>query len=174
MFEAHARIVFRERSAVSNFNLVLDRGLVHRAEGQSIGEIPVEVYSKRTEKTAAAIHFARLREFRAGKKRQFAPFPVAINILEADFAEPEQLRFHVEQLVRGIFIRRPDGFEKLRVDLRRHGGNMFQIAEHAARREDFEYLLIQRALALMNQVMNREARDDGIEAAIGGSGTSKS
>ena len=36
------------------------------------------------------------------EQREFAPFPVTIDIDEADLAQPGQLRLDIQQLVRGI------------------------------------------------------------------------
>ena len=48
---------------------------------------------------------------------------------------------------------------------RRHRQHVLEVGEHAARLEEVPDLLIQRAFSLVRQMVNREARDDGVERA---------
>ena len=88
---------------------------------------------------------------------------MAVNILKSNLAKPFQLRLEIEQFIGRVFIRPADGREKLIVNSRRGRSDVFEVAEDASGRDDFEYLLVQCAFSLMNQMMNREARNDGVE-----------
>jgi hypothetical protein len=103
----------------------------------------------------------------AREERPLPPLPVAVDIREADFAQPLQLCLDVQELVGTIFVLGADGdgIEKLPVRPRRGRGDMLEITEDAARIEDRPDLAIQVPLSGMRQVMDRETRDDGIKSA---------
>ena len=42
--------------------------------------------------------------FHAYQQGQFRPFPLAVHIAESNLAQPPKLRFHVEQLIRRVFL----------------------------------------------------------------------
>ena len=100
-------------------------------------------------------------------QRQLPPLPVAIHVGEADLAQPGELRLHVEQFVRGVFLFGHDleFFQELVMQMTRRRRNMLQVAEDAAGREQIEDLGVEAPLALVADVMNSEAGDDAIKAS---------
>ena len=69
------------------------------------------------------------------KQRQLEPFPVAVNVIKTDGTQPIQLGRDVEQDIAWVFIISgcTDARQEACVEGRRWRGNMFQIAEDAAR-----------------------------------------
>ena len=65
----------------------------------------------------------------------------------------------------GSSPRRPITREELLVQLGRRRGHVLQVAEHAARLQHVEHLAVQRALALVDDVVDRERRHDEVERA---------
>src|ERR1017187_86543 len=78
------------------------------------------------------------------QQRQLPPLPMAIHIHKSNFPQPLKLRFEIQQLVRGIF-----GFARF-ADVRQ---------------ELFVQFAIKFALPLVDEMMNREAGNDGVELA---------
>ena len=101
------------------------------------------------------------------EERQFEPFPMAIDVVETDFAEPLKLGFDADEFVRRIFIgwSNAESPEELSVELRRGRSDMFEIAEDAARVERTIYLAVESSLSLIGAVVNGEARHDRVKAA---------
>ncbi len=91
---------------------------------------------------------------------------MAIHVGEADLAQPGELRLHVEQFVRGVFLFGHDleFFQELVMQMTRRRRNMLQVAEDAAGREQIEDLGVEAPLALVADVMNSEAGDDAVKA----------
>ena len=79
----------------------------------------------------------------AREQCQFTPFPVAVDIDEANFAQPRQLSFKIEQLVRWIFIRPGDCLEEPGVETGSWRSDVLKITECAARSEKLKNLLVQ-------------------------------
>src|SRR5436190_13718176 len=121
---------------------------------------------RRSDRNRATVRSARrLMRSYPSEQRQLPPLPEAVHLREPDLAQPRDLRLHVEQLVRAILIRQrhPQRREERLVQLRRRRRHMLQVVEDSARLEQIEHLRIQRALASMRAVMDREARHYRIE-----------
>ena len=104
---------------------------------------------------------------RASEQGELAPFPVAIHVDKANRAQPRELTLHVQQLVRRIVVLRADvqAGEKRLVERSRRRGDVFEVAEDASGAQQAEHVFVQRPLALVADVVNREAGDDGVEDA---------
>lgn len=100
-----------------------------------------------------------------GQQRQFPPLPLAIHMRKADFAQPLDLRFRIQQFVRGVFrfYRESDAMKKFLMQPGGWGGDVLQITKHAACVEQTENFRIERTLSLMHQMVNREARNNCIK-----------
>ena len=53
---------------------------------------------------SAAVFWGCLSRLNAAKQREFEPLPVAVHVGEADLPQPAELRLHVEQAIRGVFL----------------------------------------------------------------------
>src|SRR3954467_9122191 len=104
----------------------------------------------------------RLGRLHPREERELAPLPVALDVHETDLAQPGQLRLDGDKLVRRVVLGRrlADRGEEGDVELRRGGVDVLEVQEAPARLEQLEHLPVQRPLALIDAVMDREARDD--------------
>src|ERR1700757_4388745 len=94
---------------------------------------------------------------------QFAPFPVAVHIDEANFAQPRQLSFKIEKLVRRILIHPGNRLEEPGVETGSWRSDVLKITECAAWSEKLENLLVQCAFSFVRYVVNRKTRDHCVE-----------
>src|SRR5580692_1115584 len=110
--------------------------------------------------------------FYSTDEREFQPFPVAVHVGEADFAEPAELKFDTGELVRRVFVRGGDaeGLQKPGVEVWRRGGNVLEIAKDTARGQRGVDLGIERLLPRVRAVMDGKARDDCVEESEVGQG----
>lgn len=92
---------------------------------------------------------------------------MAVYIREANLAQPSQLSFHVQQLIRSIFGLQcvPDAMQELLMQFGRNRGYMLEITENASGVHPGKNLGVKRPLAFMNEMVNSEARNHGIEEA---------
>jgi glycerol dehydrogenase-like iron-containing ADH family enzyme len=84
------------------------------------------------------------------------PLPVAVDVVETEFAQPPELALHGEQAVRGILIleRLADRREERQVQAIGWRGHMFEVGEHPARFEQVEDLAVERALSLVLEMVD--------------------
>ena len=92
---------------------------------------------------------------------------MAIDLDEADLAQPRQLGVDCDELVGWVVLGRrlADGGEEVDVQLRRRRVDVLEVQEAATGLEGAEGLAVERALALVDAVVDREARDDEVEAS---------
>src|SRR5205085_12194106 len=79
------------------------------------------------------------------EERELAPSPLAVDVGEADVAEPTQLGLDVGQLVRRIVLLAAlaDGAEERGVQRRRRRLHVLEVAEHATGLQPLEDLAVQ-------------------------------
>jgi hypothetical protein len=113
-----------------------------------------------------------LSYFSADEQGQFAPFPVAIDVVKANFAEPAELGFDVEKLVGRIFVSfgDPESLEEAVMNARGWRGDVFEVAEDSATKKKGPDLRVELAFALVGKMVNGEAGNHRIEAAEGRQG----
>jgi len=105
--------------------------------------------------------------FDADEQRHLQPLPIAIDVGEADIAQPAKLCLNVEQVVgrifevRGVAERLIEGA----VQARSWRGDVFEVAEHAPGLEAVKGLRVDHAFACVGDVVDRKARHHRIEAA---------
>jgi hypothetical protein len=97
---------------------------------------------------------------------------VTIHLGESDLAEPLQLGLYIEELVGRVFRLKgkANPAQELFVQTWRGRGNVFQIAEGTAGIQQGVDFGIECALALVHDMMDREAGDDRIKPAEVGKG----
>src|SRR5215207_4377690 len=80
----------------------------------------------------------------ADQERHLQPLPVAVDVLEAAFTQPAELRLDVDGPVRGVLVleRLADRLEEGAVQARRRRGDVLEVGEDAARLEQLECLSI--------------------------------
>jgi len=98
------------------------------------------------------------------------PLPVAVDVLEADVAQPAKLGLHVGESVRGVL---PVGRVAKRlveapVKARSRRGDVLEVGEDPSGLEQLEDFGVDRALTFVREVMDGEGGDDGAEAVEGG------
>jgi len=103
---------------------------------------------------------------------EFEPFPVAIDVVESDFAEPVELGLDGEAFVGRVFVGGGDveGAEEAGVEFRGTGQDVFEVQEYSAGGEDFVDFGVEFLFAFVGAVVDGEAGDDGVELAEGGKG----
>jgi cytochrome P450 len=101
------------------------------------------------------------------EQRHLQPLPIAVGVLETQLAQPLDLPPRVEQAVGGIGVleRLADRGEERRVQARSRRRHVLEVGEDPAGVEQIERLLVERALALMLEMVDREGRDHGVETA---------
>ena len=104
--------------------------------------------------------------FDADEERHLQPLPVAVDVVETELAQPAELGLDVEQAVRGVLVldRLVDRREERQVQALGRRGDVLEVGEDPAGLEQLEDLAIERALALVLEVVDRERGDDGVEA----------
>ena len=76
------------------------------------------------------------------EQSQLTPLPVAIHIDKANLAEPRQLSFKIEQLVRWVFFPPGNCLEESGVETRTWRCDVFEIAEDTVWSKESKNLLI--------------------------------
>jgi len=92
---------------------------------------------------------------------------MAVHIRKANFAQPAQLRFHVQWLVRWILFFAGDGAQKVCAESRSRRRDVLEVRENAARVEAREDFGAERAFAFVRNVVNGRTGDNGVELAPG-------
>src|SRR5688572_11862808 len=92
---------------------------------------------------------------------------MAVDVHEAELAQPCQLRLDVEQLVRRVIVfgRHVQGSQEGLMQGAGRRRNVLEIAEHPSGLQQFKYFSVQRSFPFMPDVMNGKTGNDGIEAA---------
>ena len=87
--------------------------------------------------------------FPSDEQGQFPPLPEAVGVVVADFAEPAELGFDVEELVGRVFVGGCDaeGVEEAGVEAGGGGGDVLEVAKEAAGVEGRPDFLVEVALA---------------------------
>ena len=101
------------------------------------------------------------------QQRHLEPLPVAVHVVEAGLAQPAELRLHVEQAVGRVLVldRLADRGEESPVQALAGRGHVLEVGEQPARLEQLERLAVERALAVVLEMVDRHRRDHGVEAA---------
>jgi hypothetical protein len=102
----------------------------------------------------------------ADKEGHLEPLPVAVDVIEAELAQPPELGLDGEQAIRGIFIlewfanRGKEG----QVEAVGRRGYMLEVSEDSAGLEEIEDLTIERVFSLVLEVVDGKRGDDNVKA----------
>ena len=101
----------------------------------------------------------------ADEKGHLEPLPVAVDVIEAELAQPAELGLDVEQAVRGVFPIRSiaERLVEAPVQAVGRGGDVLEVGVDAAGLESLEDLGVQGALSFILEVVDGEAGDDRVE-----------
>ena len=93
----------------------------------------------------------------ADQERHLKPLPVAVDIVETRLPQPFELRFDVERAVGRVLIlkRLVDRREERDVQSVSRRRHVLEVREHPTRLKHLEDLLVELALSLVLQVMDR-------------------
>ena len=103
----------------------------------------------------------------SNEERHLEPLPVAIDVIEAEGAQPLKLGVHVERAVGRVLVLDWlfDRFKERQVQAVGRRCHVLEVREYAAGLEQVKDLAIERALAIVLEMMDRKRRDDSVEAA---------
>jgi len=104
--------------------------------------------------------------FDANEQGLFQPFPIAIDVGEAEVTQPSQLGFDIEELIGWVF-RLQGVTDRVEVALVEFGvgrGDMFEVTEDPCWLQTGKNLSIKGVLALMGTMVDGETGHNRIEA----------